>query len=312
MELGSSVVILETQQDDRTFKSFVFHTPVMEREVIQYLVPKNGIFLDATLGGGGHSEAILSVLENGFLVGIDLDPASISYSQLRLKGYNNFRLFNCNFVEMEEVLKKFFELPLMGVLFDLGVSLYQVRTPERGFSYELNGPLDMRFNPEDRIRAFDIIQRSSLPKLEKILHEFGEERYYRRIARAIWQNRQKINNTKELANLIESCLKGMPSFVKRKAQKRTFQALRIATNNELDNLQKGLRVALELLAVGGRIVVLAYHSLEDRIVKNTFRDFVRKGKLEILLKKPLRPTEEELRQNPFAKSARLRAALKIG
>jgi 16S rRNA (cytosine1402-N4)-methyltransferase len=296
----------------------IFHNPVMVREVIQYLAPKDGIILDATLGGGGHSEAILSVLENGFLVGIDLDPAAISYSQSRLVGYKNFRLFNCNFMEMDKVLEKVLILPecqnlrLMGVLFDLGVSLYQIRTPERGFSYQLNGPLNMSFNPFSQIKAIDVIRRSSLPKLEEILREFGEERYYRRIAKAIWLKRQRLSNTKELVNLIESCLLAKPRFIKQKAVQRTFQALRIATNNELDNLFKGLLTALELLSLGGRIVVLAYHSLEDRIVKNTFRLFARQGKLEILTKKPLRPTEKERHKNPYATSARLRAAIKIG
>jgi 16S rRNA (cytosine1402-N4)-methyltransferase len=312
-------VLMETKDIDQNRKNEpeVFHHPVMVQEVIQFLAPKNGIFVDATVGGGGHAEAILSVLENGFLVGIDLDQEAIAYSRLRLNRYPNFRLFNNNFTELEQILKEVSKIPicqslkLMGVLIDLGVSYHQIRTPERGFSYELSGPLDMRFGLDTMRKAQDIIRRSSLPELEKILREFGEERFYKRIARAIYDNRNRLNNTRELINLIETRLKGMPRPLRKKALQRTFQALRIATNDELNNLQKGLQVALRLLAPGGRIIILSYHSLEDRLVKQTFREFAKQQKLEILTKKPLRPMIDEVSQNPAAHSARLRAAIKI-
>jgi 16S rRNA (cytosine1402-N4)-methyltransferase len=297
--------------------SEVFHRPVMVQEVIQFLAPKDGIFFDATIGGGGHAEAILSVLANGFLIGTDLDQEAIAYSQLRLNRFANFRLFNCNFLELEPIMQEITKNPLyqkkqlMGVLFDLGVSWHQVRTPERGFSYGLNGPLDMRFSKDLRNKASDIIHHTSLPELEKILREFGEERFYRRIARAIFEQRKRLNNTQDLIALIESQLKSMPKPVKKKALQRTFQALRIATNDELNNLEKGLQVALKLLAVGGRVVILSYHSLEDRIVKNTLRELAKQGKLEIFTKKPVRSTISEIQVNPAAHSARLRAAIKI-
>lgn len=296
--------------------SAVFHRSVMVPEVIQFLAPKNGIFIDATLGGGGHAEAILSVLEDGCLIGIDLDQEAIAYSQLRLSRFSNFLLFNCNFLELEPIIEEVKKNPLyqnmkiMGVLFDLGVSWHQIRTPERGFSYELNGPLDMRFGKSITIKASKIIHYASLPELDKILCAFGEERYHRRIARAIYEKRKQLNTTQELISVIESQLKTMPRKVKKKALQRTFQAFRIATNDELNNLRKGLLIALKLLAVGGRILVLSYHSLEDRLVKNTFRDFAQQDRLEILTKKPARPTEEEINRNPAAYSARLRAAVK--
>ena len=164
-------------------KTEVFHRPVMVQEVIQFLTPKNGIFIDATVGGGGHAQAILSVLENGFLVGIDLDQEAIAYSQLRLNQYQNFRIFNCNFTEIEQVVREIQKEPycqdlkIMGILFDLGVSLHQIQTPERGFSYDLDGPLDMRFGAGVTRQAKEIICRSSLPGIEKILRNFGEERF---------------------------------------------------------------------------------------------------------------------------------------
>lgn len=295
----------------------VFHQPVMVQEVIQFLAPSKGIILDATVGGGGHAEAIISLLANGFLIGIDLDPEAIAYCQSRLNRFSNFRLFNCNFIEMEQVLNQVRMLPslsnlkLEGVLFDLGVSLHQIQTPKRGFSYELNGPLDMRFNPDSSHNAFDLIRGSSLFELERILNDFGEEKFSRRIAKAIYEKRKTLNTTKALADLIQSQLRKKPPMVKRKALQRTFQALRIATNEELTNLQKGLKIALRLLAPQGRIVVLAYHSLEDRIVKNTFRELAKQGKLAIVTKKPIRPTEAELIENPASDSARLRSAIKI-
>ncbi|MEO0114895.1 MAG: 16S rRNA (cytosine(1402)-N(4))-methyltransferase RsmH [candidate division WOR-3 bacterium] len=303
--------------EEKKIDSNFFHRPVMVREVIQYLAPKKGIFIDATVGGGGHAEAILAALEAGFLIGIDLDPEAISYSQRRLNRFNNFHLFNCNFTEMGEVIQEFRKTSIcnnqqvMGILFDLGVSFHQIRSAQRGFSFELNGPLDMRFNSESPLKAYDIIRRSSLPEIETIIRQFGEEKFAKRIAKAIWQKRKELKTTTQLADLITQQLKRLPDAVKRKAMRRTFQALRMATNNELENLQKGLLTVLELLAPGGRIVVLAYHSLEDRIVKNTFREFARQGKIEILTKKPLRPTPTEIQQNPQAHSARLRAAVKI-
>jgi 16S rRNA (cytosine1402-N4)-methyltransferase len=296
--------------------SEVFHRPVMVPEVIKFLAPKNGIFIDATLGGGGHAEAILKVLEDGCLIGIDLDPEAIAYSQLRLSRFSNFRLFNCNYLELEPIVEAVRKNPLyqdmeiMGILFDLGVSWHQIRTPERGFSYELNGPLDMRFGERIKNKASNIIRYASLPEVEKILREFGEERFYKRIARAIYEKRKQLNTTQELISLIESQLKTMPGKVKRKALQRAFQAFRIATNDELNNLRKGLLIALKLLTIGGRIIVLSYHSLEDRLVKNTFRDWAKQDKLKVLTKKPVRPTEEEINRNPAAFSARLRAAVK--
>lgn len=319
-ELLTDTFIMENRVVNKALnqkKSEVFHRPVMVQEVINFLGPQNGIFIDTTIGGGGHAEAILSVLENGFLIGIDLDQEAIAYSQLRLNQYQNFRLFNCNFTDMEQMVREVLKQPLcqnfklMGILFDLGVSLHQIRTPERGFSYDLDGPLDMRFGANIPLKAKDIIRRSSLPEIEKILRNFGEERFFKRIARNIWENRNRLTNTRDIIGLIESCLRGKPRPVKRKSLQRTFQALRITTNCELSNIRKGLEVALRILANGGRIIVLSYHSLEDRIVKQTFRELAKHGKLEILTKKPARPGEEEVRQNPASHSARLRAAIKI-
>ncbi len=298
-------------------KTEIFHRPVMVQEVIQFLTPKKGIFIDATFGGGGHAQAILSVLENGFLVGIDLDQEAIAYSQLRLNQYQNFRLFNCNFTEIEQIVTEiqketlYQNFKIMGILFDFGVSLHQIQTPERGFSYDLDGPLDMRFGTSITRQAKDIICRSSLPEIEKILRNFGEERFFKRIAKNIWENRNRITNTRDIITLIELSLRKMPRLVKRKSLQRTFQALRIATNCELSNIRMGLELALRIINKGGRIVVLSYHSLEDRIVKQTFRESAKQGQLKILTKKPARPTDEEIKQNPASHSAHLRAAIKI-
>jgi 16S rRNA (cytosine1402-N4)-methyltransferase len=319
-ELLTDTNIMENRKIKLTLnqKKFeIFHRPVMVQEVIQLLAPKNGIFLDSTVGGGGHAEAILTVLENGLLLGMDLDQEALAYSQLRLNQYQNFRLFNCNFTEMEPIVREIQKEPycknlkIMGILFDLGVSLHQIQTPERGFSYDLEGPLDMRFGGSITRKAQDIIRRSSLPEIEKILRNFGEERFFKRIARNIWENRNRLTNTRDMNALIESSLRRMPRPVKRKSLQRTFQALRIATNCELSNLRKGLEIALQIIGEGGRIVVLSYHSLEDRIAKQTFREAAKQGELKILTKKPTRPSDEETQQNPAARSARLRAAIKI-
>lgn len=289
-----------------------FHEPVMVQEAVEHLRVESGVYVDATIGGAGHSEMILKKLQKGRLVGIDLDEEALGFAGQRLEAHSGWTLVHGNFAQLEQIVKAIPEARhgLAGVLFDLGVSRHQVVTPSRGFSYHAEGPLDMRFSRSlQRRTAFDIVRQSSEREIGRIIQEFGEERYYRRLSRRISQQGRQLRTTASLADAVRFVVPGQSQ---RKATMRVFQAFRIAVNDELENLRQGLRQAIELLARGGRIVVIAYHSLEDRIVKQTFRDYAAQGVLEIVTRKPLRPCPAEVAANPSARSARLRAARKIG
>jgi 16S rRNA (cytosine1402-N4)-methyltransferase len=294
-----------------------FHTPVMVHEVLNYLVVTNSakkldqepMYIDATLGGGGHSKTILDNIKKGIVIGLDCDSDAIDYAKIRLSKYSNLHLYQTNYTELDKVAKEFPEYYLNGVLFDLGVSYYQISTPARGFTYNADGPLDMRFNQSmPRSRTLEIIRHSSLPDLKKIFFEYGEERYANKIAQHIFNHRQQINTTLDLVRII--CEK-TPSHQQTKTLSRIFQALRIAVNHELENIKIGLEKAIQLLSHGARLVVISYHSLEDRITKQTFRHYAQENILKVLTKKPLRPTLEEMSANPSARSALFRAAEKI-
>jgi 16S rRNA (cytosine1402-N4)-methyltransferase len=280
----------------------------MTREVLDYLNVSKGLYVDATIGGGGHSALILEKLTAGILLGIDADSDAIKAASGRLGKDARLRLVHANFAELEAAVRSLPESSAgaAGILFDLGASMHQFVAPERGFSYSADAPLDMRFDQSSGgPTARDFLRRSPEPELDRILRDFGEERFHRRIARRVSQLRARIQTTGDLADAVRSVV---PGQFRDRAVVRVFQALRIAVNRELENLESGLRQAIRLLAAGGRIVVLSYHSLEDRIVKLVFRECARENVLEVLTRKPLRPALDEVRANPSARSARFRAA----
>lgn len=289
------------------------HRPVMLTEVIEHLKPQPGhIVIDGTLGLGGHAEAILKCIgENGRLIGMDCDNQALSKARENLAHYRD----QCDFVYdnfryLNRVLTKIHIDQVDGILLDLGLSSFQLDNPQRGFGFMGDGPLDMRMDESNYICAFDLVNAYSEKEISWILKEFGQERWHQRIARFIVSERarQPIATTRKLRDVV---VKAIP----RRAQKekihpatRTFQAFRIAVNRELENLAESLDQCSDFLKVGGRICVIAFHSLEDRIVKQKFRYLKRVGKLDLVFKKPLRPSENEITLNPRARSARLRCA----
>ena len=247
------------------------HVPVLVDEVMTALQPRRGgHFVDCTVGLGGHAAAILEKIStSGRLLGIDADPEAIRISQDKLSDYGEaVTLVNDNFTNLEAICKRYRLHPVDGILFDLGVSSLQLDTAERGFSFHLDAHLDMRFNPEQGLTASDIVNRFSEQELAKLIERYGEERHSRRIARYIVQNRP-IATTVELARLVEQVLGGKRAKIH--PATRTFMALRIAVNSELQNLELALKQTINLLRPGGRLAVISYHSLDDRIAKQFMR-----------------------------------------
>lgn len=290
------------------------HTPVMLKEVVGFLDPKPGeTIVDATLGCGGHARNILEkVRPNGRLIGIDQDQQVINLAKENLKEFSD-SLFpvNDNFKNLSKILQGLGVEKIDGILFDLGVSSVQLDTPERGFSIRFDAPLDMRMDKRSRISAFDLVNNLPFEELSKILKSYGDERFHSRIARAIIEQRKKslITTTKELADTVVRA-QGGHRFYKIHPATRTFQAFRIAVNNEIDSFEAALREAVKFLRPGARICTLSYHSLEDRIAKNIFRSLEKEGILMRLTKKPLRPSQVELAHNPRSRSAKLRVVEK--
>ena len=302
------------------------HIPVLAREVIEYLsVQPGGRYIDCTLGSGGHAQAILEQSSpGGQLLGIDADPEAINRARERLVKYaNSTLLVNENFANLRDICIKYDFFPVHGILFDLGLSTPQLDEEGRGFSFQRNAPLDMRFSPSQKITASDIVNTWSENEIARILRSYGEEAYSRAIARKIVEKRP-LRTTLELAELVESVVGRRKGKIH--PATRTFQALRIVVNRELESLESALTQAVSLLGFGGRLVVISYHSLEDRAVKTAFRrwasacrcpkDLPRcvcggKPRLNILTPRPLVPTAEEVARNPRARSARLRVAERI-
>ena len=282
------------------------HIPVLQKEVLQYLDPKpNENFIDATIDGGGHTAAILGKIKpNGKVLGIEIDPEI--YQKLKSKNLDRLVLTNDSYVNLKSILEKKNFRPVNGILFDLGMSSWHLEESGRGFTFMKDEPLDMRYSLENNLTAEKIIDDYSQEEIEKILKEYGEERFARRIAKRIIKERP-IKTTLQLVEIIKRVV---PGRTKINPATRTFQALRIAVNDELNNLRKVLPQTIEVLAPGGKIVIISFHSLEDRIVKNFFREEAKKGPLKILTKKPIRPSKEEIKINPRSRSARLRAAVK--
>lgn len=294
------------------------HIPVLQNEVLEYLDPKpNENFIDCTIGEAGHSFAILERNSpKGKVLGIDWSPKLIKKLELKVTSYNlqkRLILVCDNFTNLEEIVKKYNFGSVYGILFDLGMSSWHLEKSGRGFSFMKNEPLDMRYNFKNQLTAAKIVNWWSSQEIEKILNEYGEERFAKRIANQIAKERRvrSIETTFELVRIIK---KATPSFYHHKRihfATKTFQALRITVNDELDNLKKGLVGALAILKPGGRLIVISFHSLEDRIVKNLFRDKTKEELLHILTKKPVSPSLRELKVNHRARSAKLRAAIKI-
>ena len=292
------------------------HVPVMLNEVVEYLKPQAGqIFVDATVGLAGHAKVVMSFLgPQGRLVAIDRDEGSLKLAQENLKEFSD----QCEWVHddyrnLEKILKNLKLTQVNGILLDLGVSSFQLDNPERGFSLRLKGPLDMRMDQRDSLRASDLIDSLSEEDLAQILKEFGEERWSKRIAHRLVLERSK-KTLKTTEDLVDVILKAMPHQYSREKihpATRTFQAIRIAVNKELEGLQQVLNSCAELLVEGGRIGVISFHSLEDRIVKQKFREESKNGRFKLITKKPLRPTLEEIKNNPRARSARFRVAERV-
>jgi len=302
------------------------HVPVLLDEVIAGLqARRGGYFVDCTVGLGGHAAAILEKISpSGRLLGIDADPEAIKVSQDKLSDYGEaVTLVNDDFVNLETICKRYHFHPVDGILFDLGVSSLQLDTAERGFSFQLDAPLNMRFDPGQGLTASDIVNSFSEQELAKLIEKYGEERHSRRIARYIVQNRP-IATTVELARLVEQALGG--KHAKIHPATRTFMALRIAVNSELQNLELALKQTIDLLHPGGRLTVISYHSLEDRIVKQFMRDAAssclcppgtvecRCGHtptLRLISRKVIKPTSLEIESNPRSRSAKLRIAERL-
>ncbi len=308
-----------------------FHVPVMLAEVLRFLDPRAGeTIVDCTIGGGGHAAEILKrIVPGGKLLGIDRDQEAIEAASKNLAAYSdNLILVKGNYADLLAIAEGAGIDAADGILFDLGVSSRQLEAAERGFSFRYNAPLDMRMDTAQRLTARELVNSLSERRLAETIWKYGEDRWAKRIAKFIVNRRQRrpIETTFEL---VETIMAAVPASARSSGihpATRTFQALRIAVNRELESLQEGLEAAIRLLKSGGRLVALSYHSLEDRIVKDTFGRHIgrctcppglpicacgAKKDIEILTKRPVTPSEEEIKANPRARSAKLRAARKL-
>jgi 16S rRNA (cytosine1402-N4)-methyltransferase len=283
------------------------HYPVLAKETIEFLKLAAGqTIVDATLGGGGHSLKIKDQSSKIKIIGFDQDEDALAAAKERLSGFSDIEYVRANFSHLKEHVKG----KIDGILFDLGVSSFQIDESSRGFSLQHDGPLDMRMDRGLKLTAGDIVNNWPTEELTKLFYEYGEEKFSRRISNSICliRDTKEIKTTFELKEIIE---KAIPTWKKRESVTRIFQALRIAVNNELESLKTALAQATELLKPGGRVVVISYHSLEDRIVKLAFRESAKNGILKLLTKKPVLAGEPEAADNPRSRSAKLRAAEKL-
>lgn len=294
------------------------HVPVITKEVIEYLGPKsNENFIDCTAGHGGHTKKILEKTgPNGKVLGIDQDPEQIKICEEEIKDFKKrIILINSSYTNLKEIVKENNFKKVYGVLLDLGMSSWHLEKSGRGFSFLKDEPLDMRYGAECQnfLTAKKIVNEYSEEEIEKILREYGEERFARNIGREIIAARRKelIETTFQLVEIIKKAVPLRFQHDRIHIATRTFQALRIAVNQELENLKSILPQAMDILEPRGRLVVISFHSLEDRIVKNFFRERAKEETLKILTKKPITPSFEEIKLNPRSRSAKLRAAVKI-
>ena len=306
------------------------HKSVLLDECIESLnIRPDGIYVDGTLGGAGHSLEIVKKLTTGKLVAFDQDMDAIENAKVKLKDYmENVVLIHSNFENLDEKLKEYSICSIDGILLDLGVSSYQLDTPQRGFSYMHDAPLDMRMDKSLNESAYDIINYYSEEALDKIIRDYGEENWHNRIAKFIIEKRTEkpIETTFELVDVIKAAVPKKARDESLHPAKRTFQAIRIAVNRELDVIEKVIKEASDNMNKGGVISIITFHSLEDRIVKNVFKDLSQgckcppefpicncniKPTLKIINKKPIISSKEELEENPRARSAKLRCAMKL-
>jgi len=289
------------------------HLPVILKEAIGALNLKpGGVVLDATVGGGGHASEILKrIMPGGRLIGIDADETALSIAENALRGCKgSFKLIHENFRNLDNVLLKENIKSLDAILFDIGVSSYQLEDPSRGFGIKQDSRLDMRMDSRLKMTAADVVNRFKEKELSEVIKRFGEERFHNRIAAYIVEERAKkpIETTHELAAIIRKAVGSRCRKSRIDPATRTFQALRIVVNDELAAFEEGLKKAVSWLAIKGRIAVISFHSLEDRIAKNLFKGYASLGILKIITKKPLRPSDKEIESNPRSRSAKLRVA----
>lgn len=292
------------------------HVPVMTGEVLGFLSPlAKKVYVDCTLGLGGHSEAIMKATGGrARLIAIDRDPHALRVSAERLRVYgDSVTLVRSDFRRLEEILHEQGLRGADGIIFDLGVSSPQLDEPSRGFSYLHDAPLDMRMDPTLPKTAADILNSASPHEIERIIREYGEERWARRIAQFVERERVRapISTTAELVEVIKAAIPARARRTGPHPAKRTFQALRIAVNDELGAVKSGVEAAIRCLNPGGIVCVISFHSLEDRIVKHSFKSHLEARVVEIVTRKPVVPKETEVLSNPRARSAKLRAARKV-
>jgi 16S rRNA (cytosine1402-N4)-methyltransferase len=285
------------------------HVPVLWREAIEILnVQPDGYYIDVTLGAGGHAEEILRRLEKGKLLGIECDPAALAFARERLKNFGEKLITMLgNFAQISDLHAASGFPPVDGVLADLGMSTMQLEDASRGFSFNTPGPLDMKMGPSSGPNAAELVNEMSEQELADVIFKLGEERHSRRVARAIVKGRPYRLAT-ELAQVVTRAIPSRAALHQIHPATRTFQALRMAVNRELECLESLLAQVLGVLKPGGRVVILSFHSLEDRLVKWTFRTWQREGRAKILTRRVVRPSEEETAANPRSRSGKLRAA----
>lgn len=296
----------------------MIHKPVLLREVMNIFDPRPGeYYIDATINGGGHAKAILEeILPDGKLLGIDLDDKILEETEFKFKNSkfkNNITLVCDNYANIKYIARKYNFNKISGILLDLGFSSYHVEESQKGFSFLRDEPLDMRYSKENYETAEKIINNYPEKTIENILREYGEERFSTSIARRIVESRKrkKITRTSELVRVIRESVPR--AYLKNRIHfaTKTFQALRIAVNKELDNLKTGLEDSLDILSPSGKIIVISFHSLEDRIVKNFLKNQLKGENISILTDKPITASFEEIKENPRSRSAKLRACIKI-
>lgn len=305
------------------------HYSVMLHEAVDGLAVSDGVYVDCTAGGGGHSLEIVKRIENGQLVAVDQDKTAIEAARERLRDHlDKVTFVNENFESIASALDRLSIDKISGALIDLGVSSYQLDTPERGFSYKYDAPLDMRMDGSATLTAYDVVNGYDESELKRILYAYGEEQYAPSIAAAIVRHREvsPVKSTLELVDIIRSAMPPKALVGGHHPAKKSFQAIRIEVNRELSVIEPTIRALVDRLVPGGRIAIITFHSLEDRIVKQTFASLTQgctcprsfpicvcgnKPKIKLVNKKPILPSEEELEVNPRSRSAKLRIAEKI-
>lgn len=315
-EAASMLLDDPASQEGEPDVSNIIHKPVMSQEVLSMLNLKSGsTVVDATLGLGGHAAGMIErILPAGKFIGIDKDEEALNIAQENLRPFARHCMFaHDDFRNLDKILERLDIAGVDAVLFDLGVSSYQLENAARGFSIRAEGPLDMRMDRKSFISAYDLLNNLTEEEISSILWRFGQERFSHRIARSIVVAREKapISTTKQLAELVTRALPYKARFHKIHPATRTFQALRIAVNRELDAFDEGLKKAASLLNKKGRICTITFHSLEDRIAKENFRELARTGRFSLVFKKVLRPSLDEIRDNPRARSAKMRVIERV-